>query len=96
MSTEVKIGELKNRLSAYLRAVRKGQEIVIKDRETPIARLVPYERARNRLEVIPPTRSLKELDRLLASSKPVKGLKPEDVDEALRWVRRDAYDKFYK
>jgi len=37
---------------------------VIKDRETPIARLVPYEKSRPWLETIPPTMSLKEMDGL--------------------------------
>ncbi len=37
----VKIGELKNALSRYLRAVRAGEEVEVLDRETPVARLVP-------------------------------------------------------
>jgi prevent-host-death family protein len=38
----VGIAELKARLSEYLRVVRRGQEITVLDRETPIARIVPY------------------------------------------------------
>ena len=38
----VGIAELKARLSEYLRGVRRGQEITVLDRETPIARIVPY------------------------------------------------------
>jgi prevent-host-death family protein len=37
----VHIAELKNRLSHYLVAVRAGQEIVIRHRSTPIAKIVP-------------------------------------------------------
>src|SRR5438128_1219371 len=37
----VQIAELKNRLSAYLNLVRAGQEIVIRDRKMPIAKIVP-------------------------------------------------------
>ena len=37
----VHIAELKNRLSHYLTAVRAGQEIVIRHRNTPIAKIVP-------------------------------------------------------
>jgi prevent-host-death family protein len=33
---------LKNNLSRYLRDVRNGGEVVVMDRETPVARLVPY------------------------------------------------------
>jgi prevent-host-death family protein len=39
----VRIAELKAKLSEYLRTVRKGHSITVLDRETPIARIVPYE-----------------------------------------------------
>jgi antitoxin (DNA-binding transcriptional repressor) of toxin-antitoxin stability system len=32
---QVRIAELKSRLSAYLRAVRRGETIAVLDRETP-------------------------------------------------------------
>lgn len=38
----VNIAELKNRLSKYLQQVRAGQEIVIRDRNLPVAKLVPF------------------------------------------------------
>jgi len=38
----VKIAELKAKLSEHLRAVRRGHSVIVVDRETPIARLVPY------------------------------------------------------
>ncbi len=37
----VNIAELKNRLSLYLKEVRAGEEIVIRDRDLAIARIVP-------------------------------------------------------
>ena len=37
----VNITELKNNLSHYLRQVRKGNEVIIKDRNRVIARIVP-------------------------------------------------------
>jgi prevent-host-death family protein len=37
-----KIAELKARLSEYLRDVRKGHPLVVMDRNTPVARVVPY------------------------------------------------------
>jgi prevent-host-death family protein len=36
-----KTAQLRARLSKYLKAVRAGQEVVIQDRDTPIARLLP-------------------------------------------------------
>ena len=38
---EVRIAELKARLSEYLRAVRGGETIAVLDRETPVAQIVP-------------------------------------------------------
>jgi antitoxin (DNA-binding transcriptional repressor) of toxin-antitoxin stability system len=38
----VNIGVLKNQLSAYLQLVRKGEEVVVRDRNVPIARIVPF------------------------------------------------------
>jgi prevent-host-death family protein len=38
---QVRIAELKARLSKYLRAVRRGETIVVLDRETPVAQIVP-------------------------------------------------------
>jgi prevent-host-death family protein len=38
----VKIGELKNQLSGYLQYVKNGEEIVIRDRSVPVARILPF------------------------------------------------------
>jgi len=38
----VRIAELKSRLSEHLRAVRRGEVVTVMDRQTPIARIVPY------------------------------------------------------
>lgn len=35
------IAELKNNLSAYLRQVRRGEEILIRHRKIPVAKIVP-------------------------------------------------------
>ena len=37
----VNIAELKNNLSAYLKKVKNGAELIVKDRNRPVARLVP-------------------------------------------------------
>ena len=39
--TSVNIAELKNRLSVYLNDVKAGEEILVHDRNQPIARIVP-------------------------------------------------------
>jgi antitoxin (DNA-binding transcriptional repressor) of toxin-antitoxin stability system len=41
----VNIGDLKNQLSAYLQYVRNGEEIIVRDRNLAIARILPVENA---------------------------------------------------
>ena len=90
MPSQVKIAEFKNHLSRYLRAAQKGTEVVITDRETPIARLVPYKRPAKLLLSRPPTGSLKDLDRLPVYAP--KNLTLADLEEALREERRDRFE----
>lgn len=60
----VRIAELKARLSEYLRAVRRGQEVTVLDRETPIARIVPYRDDATSLKVRPPLAGSPPLNRV--------------------------------
>jgi len=41
MTKPVRVAELKSRLSEYLRRVRRGETLIVLDRDTPIARLTP-------------------------------------------------------
>jgi prevent-host-death family protein len=41
MMRTVNIGELKNQLSAYLQYVRNGEEVIVRGRNTPVARILP-------------------------------------------------------
>lgn len=54
----VKVAELKARLSEHLRAVRRGHAVTVCDRDTPIARLVPYQTIGEPLTVRHPIRRL--------------------------------------
>ena len=38
----VNVAELKNRLSKYLTFAKGGEEIIIRDRNLPVAKLVPF------------------------------------------------------
>ena len=40
--SDVRIADLKARLSEHLRSVRNGSTLTVLDRDTPIARIVPY------------------------------------------------------
>jgi len=39
----VNIAQLKNSLSAYLNHVRRGGQVLIKDRDLPVARIIPLD-----------------------------------------------------
>jgi prevent-host-death family protein len=57
----VKVAELKAQLSAYLRAARQGHAVTVCDRDTPVARLVPYGTTAAALPSKPPTRTWGEM-----------------------------------
>jgi prevent-host-death family protein len=57
--SEVGIAELKARLSEHLRRVRNGGTLTVLDRDTPIARIVPF--AAPSLEIRKATRPLRDL-----------------------------------
>jgi prevent-host-death family protein len=40
--SEVRIADLKARLSEHLRSVRNGNTLTVFDRDTPVAQIVPY------------------------------------------------------
>ena len=80
-----KVSELKAKLSAYLAEVRGGGTIVVYDRKTPIARLVPFQEEDDGLIVIEASAPPAELKRI----KGVRPKKPIDVDKLLAELRRD-------
>jgi prevent-host-death family protein len=58
--SDVGIAELKARLSEHLRSVRNGGTLTVLDRDTPIARIVPY--AAQPLEIRKAKRRLRDLN----------------------------------
>ena len=46
LKTTANISELKSRLSSYLADVQRGEEIIVRDRNRPVARLAPLTTAR--------------------------------------------------
>lgn len=57
----VRVATLKARLSEYLRAARRGHPVVVYDRDTPVARLVPYEGEPEPLGIRRPIRGLRDV-----------------------------------
>ncbi len=78
--TMVNTSELKAKLSAYLAAVRRGETIVVCDRRTPVARLVPLDSRSTDLDVD----EAKRRPTKIADCKPVRLLKTVDPIEMLR------------
>jgi prevent-host-death family protein len=74
------VSELKARLSSYLAAVRRGETVVVCDRQTPVARLVPYADEPDAVSLVPATRPTSDWRRI----KPVRLKRPIDVVELLR------------
>ena len=83
--SHAKVSELKAKLSAYLAEVRKGHTVIVYDRRTPIARLVPIEGDKDDLVIVDESARPSELKRL----KGVRPKKPVDVDKLLVDLRRD-------
>lgn len=94
----VNIGTLKNQLSAYLRYVKDGEEILVNERNVPVAKIVPikppnpddndFEAEAAYLiatgQMRPP---LEKLDREEFWKLPRPTVSDEAVKEALDWVR---------
>ncbi len=82
------VAELKAHLSEYLRAARSGQEIVICDRDTPVARLVPPKRPSGVLTIRKPRPGAPPLSASRLPEKYAKEFRGIDVVELLMEDRR--------
>ena len=76
----VQIAELKARLSKYLTQVRTGETVIVCDRRTPIARLVPYTETDDGFVVHPPTRPAKAL-------RAIRGIKTKRAVDVVALLR---------
>ena len=64
MIDEVRIADLKRRLGEYLRKVKGGRSLTVLDRNTPIARIVPWHADDEGLKVRPPLPGAPKLQRV--------------------------------
>lgn len=95
---EVKIAELKARLSHYLRLAENGEEILVKDRERPVARLTGVAHPARRFYTIPPRLTPEQAANMLAQiPKPdLSKITPEIIEETLQWMRKERSDDWFK
>ena len=80
---QTNVSGLKARLSEYLAAVRNGETIVVNDRRTPIARLVPFDGGTDDLSISEAAQSV----HALAKVKPLRLRRRLDVVRLLRESR---------
>jgi prevent-host-death family protein len=94
----VNIGTLKNQLSAYLRYVRNGEEVIVRDRNRPVARILPFtlplpaegDYAAEEAYLIATGQmrpALEKMDREAFWKLPRPTVSDEAMKEALDWVR---------
>jgi len=81
--SSVRIADLKARLSEHLRAVRRGRTLTVLDRDTPIARIVPYDESEP-LRIRHATRKPRELTLPAPPAKPTDSLAVLLQDRASR------------
>jgi prevent-host-death family protein len=87
--TRVGTAELKARLSEYLRLVRRGEVIVVLDRNQPIARLVPIDEDVSGLVILPAVGRLHDIP----LPGPIEGADDRDILEDLWAERADRLDR---
>lgn len=80
---QTNVSGLKAHLSEYLAAVRDGETVVVHDRRTPIARLVPFDAGGDDLAVSEPLQPVGALAKL----EPVRLRRRLDVMRLLRESR---------
>ena len=68
---KVGIADLKAHLSGYLRTVKKGETLLVVERGTPVARVVPAADLRGGVVTRPPTRDLSSVKKMLKRLPPL-------------------------
>jgi prevent-host-death family protein len=68
---KVGIADLKAHLSGHLRTVKKGETLVVVERGTPVARIVPASDLRGGVVIRPPTRDLPSVKQMLKRLPPI-------------------------
>jgi antitoxin (DNA-binding transcriptional repressor) of toxin-antitoxin stability system len=64
-TNHVKIASLKAKLSSFISKVKKGQQVVVFERDTPVALIIPYpSKTAFKLETVPPQEDPKLLSKI--------------------------------
>jgi prevent-host-death family protein len=84
---QVGIADLKAHLSGHLRTVKKGETLLVVERGTPVARIVPAADPRGGLVTRPPTRDLESVKKMVKRLPPL-GLPVESLSILLEDRKR--------
>ncbi len=68
---KVGVADLQAHLSGHLRSVKKGETLVVVERGTPVARIVPAADPRGGVVTRPPTRDLSSVKQMLKRLRPL-------------------------
>ncbi len=68
---KVGIAELKAHLSGHLRSVKKGETLIVVERGTPVARIVPAADLRGGIVTRPPSREMSSVKQMLKRLPPL-------------------------
>jgi len=60
--TQVGIAQLKAHLSRYVRGIRRGETVIVLDRNEPVARIVPFQNEETILPICRPLKPLKDYE----------------------------------
>jgi prevent-host-death family protein len=71
VTRRVGIADLKAHLSGHLRTVKKGETLIVEERGTPVARIVPAVDLRGGIVTRPPTRDLSSVRQMLKRLPPL-------------------------
>jgi prevent-host-death family protein len=80
------VSELKSRLSAYLAEVKRGDEVIVCERQTPIALLVPFADEDRDFKVCEAAQPIGKLGKI----RPVRLRKKVDAGKILKETRGDS------
>ena len=87
--TTVKVAQFKSHLSSYLKRVRHGEQVIVTDRETPIARVIPFTPMQEKLQTVAAKKSPKIIRKIDIPPAP----KGTDSLKALNEDRKEGLEK---
>lgn len=88
----VNIAKFKSHLSYFLNRVRNGEQVIVTDRKTPIAQVIPYGGTLEKLTIIPAKQSPRMLKKLKIPPAPpgtdsLKALLEDRADDLENWIK---------